>query len=53
MTSAEIADELHIAHNTVRTHVRNAMVKVNARSRSHLVAVALGEGHLGPSGAAK
>lgn len=53
MTSAEIADELHIAHNTVRTHVRNAMVKVNARSRSHLVAVSLGEGHLRPSGAAK
>ncbi|MFL5909481.1 MAG: LuxR C-terminal-related transcriptional regulator [Gaiellaceae bacterium] len=53
MTSAEIADELHIALNTVRTHVRNAMVKVNARSRSHLVAVSLGEGHLTDPGAAK
>lgn len=53
MTSSEIADELHIAHNTVRTHVRNAMAKVNARSRSHLVAVSLGEGHLAPSGAGK
>jgi PAS domain S-box-containing protein len=49
MTSAEIAEELHIAHNTVRTHVRNAMAKVNARSRSHLVAVSMAEGHLGPS----
>jgi DNA-binding CsgD family transcriptional regulator len=47
LTSAEIADELHIAHNTVRTHVRNAMAKVNARSRSQLVAVSMAEGHLG------
>jgi PAS domain S-box-containing protein len=41
----EIADELHIAHDTVRTHVRNAMKKVGARSRAHLVAKVLGEGH--------
>jgi len=43
-TGPEIADELHIAHDTVRTHARNAMVKVGARSRAHLVAKALGEG---------
>ena|SRR5437764_9682009 len=48
MTSSEIADELNIAPNTVRTHVRNAMAKVNARSRSQLVALSLGEGHLHP-----
>jgi PAS domain S-box-containing protein len=41
----EIADELHISHETVRTHVRNAMKKVGARSRAHLVAKVLGEGH--------
>jgi PAS domain S-box-containing protein len=41
----EIAAELHIAHDTVRTHVRNAMKKVNARSRAHLVAKVLGEGY--------
>ena len=40
----EIADELQIAHDTVRTHVRNAMSKVGARSRAHLVAKALGDG---------
>jgi PAS domain S-box-containing protein len=45
-TGREIADELHIAHDTVRTHVRNAMAKVGARSRAHLVAKALGEGHV-------
>ncbi len=43
-TGPEIADELHIAHDTVRTHVRNAMAKTGARSRAHLVAKALGEG---------
>ncbi len=43
-TGPEIADELMIAHDTVRTHVRNAMAKTGARSRAHLVAKALGEG---------
>jgi PAS domain S-box-containing protein len=43
-TGPEIADELLIAHGTVRTHIRNAMTKVGARSRAHLVAKALGDG---------
>ena len=45
-TGPEIADQLQIAHDTVRTHVRNSMVKVDARSRAHLVAKTLGEGLL-------
>jgi DNA-binding CsgD family transcriptional regulator len=44
-TDPEIADELHISHNTARTHVRNAMTKTGTRSRAHLVAKALGDGH--------
>ncbi len=40
----EIGEELSISHETVRTHVRNAMDKVGARSRAHLVAKALGDG---------
>ena len=40
----EIARELEIAHNTVRTHVRNAMKKLRARSRAHMVAIFLGDG---------
>jgi PAS domain S-box-containing protein len=44
-TGPEIAEQLHISHATVRTHVRNAMAKVGARSRAHLVAKALGDGH--------
>ena len=43
-TGREIADELHLSHDTVRTHIRNAMTKTGARSRAHLVAKALGEG---------
>lgn len=42
----EIAEELGISHETVRTHVRNAMDKLGARSRAQLVAKALAEGHL-------
>ena len=45
-TGREIADELQISHETVRTHIRNAMAKLHARSRAHLVAKALGGGHL-------
>jgi PAS domain S-box-containing protein len=45
-TGKEIAAELGIAHETVRTHIRNAMTKLGARSRAHLVAKALGEPHL-------
>jgi PAS domain S-box-containing protein len=44
MTGREIAGELQIAHHTVRTHVRNAMLKTGARSRAHLVAKALADG---------
>jgi len=40
----EIAEELHVSHNTVRTHVSNSMAKLGARSRAHLVAKALGGG---------
>jgi PAS domain S-box-containing protein len=40
----EIAEELQISHDTVRVHARNAMEKVGARSRAHLVARAFVEG---------
>ena len=44
LSGPEIATELHLAHNTIRTHVRNAMIKLGAHSRAQLVAKALGEG---------
>jgi PAS domain S-box-containing protein len=40
-SSPEIADGLVISTETVRTHVRNAMTKVGARTRAQLVAIAL------------
>lgn len=39
----EIAAELSVSHNTVRTHIRNAMEKLGARTRAQLVAMALGD----------
>lgn len=45
-SSPEIAGELHVSHNTVRTHARNSMTKLGARSRAQLVAKSLGEGLL-------
>jgi PAS domain S-box-containing protein len=37
----EIAQALHISPTTVRTHVRNAMVKLGAHTRAQLVAIVL------------
>ncbi len=39
--TAEIAAELHISAETVRTHVRNAMSKLKAHTRAQLVAIVL------------
>jgi PAS domain S-box-containing protein len=45
LETAEIAAELHISSETVRTHVRNAMSKLGARTRAQLVAIVLCRGH--------
>ena len=44
LTAKEIADELHVAAHTVNAHVRNALHKLEARSRAQLVARVLGDG---------
>jgi PAS domain S-box-containing protein len=46
-TSAEIAAQLVISTETVRTHVSNAMAKTGARTRAQLVAIALAGRHIG------
>jgi PAS domain S-box-containing protein len=46
LSGPEIAEELQVTHNTVRTHTRNTMTKLGARSRAQLVAKCLGEGLL-------
>ena len=45
LSGENAAEKLFLSPETVRTHVRNAMGKLGARSRAHLVAKALGEGH--------
>ena len=44
-TGPEIAEDLHVSHNTVRTHVHNAMTKMGARSRAQLVAMTMANGN--------
>jgi PAS domain S-box-containing protein len=39
--TAEIAAELHVSPETVRSHVRNAMAKLDVHTRAQLVAVVL------------
>jgi PAS domain S-box-containing protein len=39
--TAQIAAELHISSETVRTHVRNAMARLGAHTRAQLVAIVL------------
>ena len=46
LTSPEIAEKLHISLATTRTHVRNSMAKLGARTRAHLVAIALADRHI-------
>jgi PAS domain S-box-containing protein len=45
-TSREIADDLFVTAETVRTHVRNAMAKTGTRTRAQLVAAAICRGLL-------
>lgn len=45
-TSRQIAAELHLSPTTVRSHVRNAMVKTQAHTRAQLVAIVLGDGFI-------
>ena len=42
LDTSDIAARLHVSPNTVRSHVRNAMSKLSARTRAQLVAQALG-----------
>lgn len=46
LTGPEVATQLQLAHNTVRTHVRNAMAKAGSHSRAQLVAMTMAEGLL-------
>ena len=41
LTGEEVAEQLFLSPETVRTHVRNAMGKLEARTRAHAVVLAL------------
>ena len=41
LTSEQIAEELVVSGETVRTHARNALAALGARTRAHAVAIAL------------
>jgi DNA-binding CsgD family transcriptional regulator/PAS domain-containing protein len=43
-----IAEQLSLSAETVRTHTRNAMTKLGARSRPHAVALAIQQGQIEP-----
>jgi PAS domain S-box-containing protein len=45
-TTRHVAAELYLSPATVRSHVRNAMVKTQAHTRAQLVAIVLGDGFI-------
>ena len=40
----EIAETLHLTTHTIRSHIRNIMRKLHAKSRAHAVAIGWYEG---------
>jgi DNA-binding CsgD family transcriptional regulator len=48
LTTEQVAGELFLSPLTIRSHVRNAMQKLGAQTRTHAVALALREGEIDP-----
>jgi DNA-binding CsgD family transcriptional regulator len=46
-STRRIAADMYLSPATVRSHVRNAMVKTGAHTRAQLVAIVLGDGLVG------
>lgn len=46
LSGQDVAEQLVIAPETVRTHIRNAMRKLEANTRAHAIALALRQGHI-------
>lgn len=47
LTGEEAAKRLYLSPETIRTHVRNAMDKLGAKTRAHAITIALRDGQLG------
>jgi DNA-binding NarL/FixJ family response regulator len=51
MTGEQVAEHLFLSPETIKTHIRNAMNKLEANTRVHAIAIALREGFISaPSG---
>jgi DNA-binding NarL/FixJ family response regulator len=48
LTGEQVADRLFLSSETVKTHIRNAMAKLEASTRVHAIAIALREGYIQP-----
>jgi DNA-binding NarL/FixJ family response regulator len=50
LTGEQVADRLVLSSETVKTHIRNAMSKLEASTRVHAIAIALREGFIPAAG---
>ena len=48
LTGEKVAERLVLSSETIKTHVRNAMTKLEANTRVHAIAIALREGYISP-----
>jgi DNA-binding NarL/FixJ family response regulator len=48
LTGEDVAERLVLSSETVKTHIRNAMTKLEANTRVHAIAIALREGYISP-----
>lgn len=48
LTGEQVAERLVLSAETVKTHIRNAMGKLEAHTRVHAIAIALREGFISP-----
>jgi DNA-binding NarL/FixJ family response regulator len=51
LNGEQVADKLVLSSETVKTHIRNAMTKLEATTRVHAIAIALREGYISPPSA--
>jgi DNA-binding CsgD family transcriptional regulator len=47
-STEEIAVKLHVSPHTIRTHIKNILRKLDARTRAHAVAIAYSEDAIRP-----
>jgi DNA-binding NarL/FixJ family response regulator len=48
LTGEQVAERLVLSPETIKTHIRNAMGKLEANTRVHAIAIALREGYISP-----